>query len=84
MSEISFSSEQKAALVKAIQAYFTDELDQDIGRFPAEFLLDFFTNKVGAYYYNQGLQDARQIFDARIDDIGEAIYELERPLELER
>lgn len=84
MSEISFSNEQKAELVTAIQRWFADELDQEIGSFPAEFLLDFFTAKAGAYYYNQGLQDARQIFADRIEHIGEAIYELEQPLELGR
>ena len=84
MSEISFSSDQKAVLVKAIQAWFAEELDQEIGSFPAEFLMDFFTDKIGAYYYNQGLQDAQQIFSERIEHIGEAIYELEQPLELER
>lgn len=79
MSKITFSAEQKAAIVEKIQAYFTEELDQDIGSFPAEFLLDFFTAEIGAYYYNQGLQDAQVIFNDRLETIGDAIYELEQP-----
>jgi len=47
MAEISFSKEEKAELVKQIQGYFRDELDQDIGQFPATFLLDFFTESIG-------------------------------------
>ncbi|MCF5942772.1 DUF2164 domain-containing protein, partial [Xanthomonas perforans] len=37
------------------QLYFTEELKQQIGRFDAEFLLDFFTEEVGAYFYNRGI-----------------------------
>nr|WP_233449279.1 DUF2164 family protein [Xanthomonas perforans] len=30
-------------------------MKQQIGRFDAEFLLDFFTEEVGAYFYNRGI-----------------------------
>lgn len=62
-----------------IQRYFEDELDQDIGQFEAEFLLDFFAKEIGPQFYNQGLQDAQAVLSSRIDDIQDAIAEIEKP-----
>lgn len=78
MAEITFSAAQKATIVDQIQQYFEKELDQEMGQFDAEFLLDFFSEKVGSYYYNQGLNDARAILDAKLDTITESFYELEK------
>jgi uncharacterized protein (DUF2164 family) len=81
---IEFSKEEKASVVLQIQRYFRDELDQDIGQFDAEFLLDFFSDKVGAYYYNRGLFDAQAVLSGKLDDIAEAISEIEKPTEFLR
>lgn len=58
MSEITFSKEQQALLVQKLQRYFMRELDQEIGGFDAQFLLDFISKEFGSYYYNLGLSDA--------------------------
>lgn len=81
MSEISFSSEEKAHIVRKIQLYFDQELKQQIGRFDAEFLLDFMAEEVGVYFYNRGLYDAQAILSKRLDDLSEAILDLEKPTE---
>lgn len=78
MQQISFSKEEKAEIVARIQAYFADELDQSIGTIPAEFLLEFFTREVGAFYYNRGLADAQAVFARKLDDIYDSIYALEQ------
>ena len=83
MAAIKFSEQQKNEIVEAIQTYFEKELDQDIGQFDAEFLLDFFSEKVGPYYYNQGLNDARAILDDKLDTITESFYELEKITEFD-
>ena len=80
MSEISLTTAQKDDLVEKLQKYFDQELSQDIGRFDAEFLVDFISEEFGAYYYNQGLEDARTIVTKQADTIAEAIYEIEKPL----
>ena len=82
MSDIKFSLEQKEMIVNKIQQYFNNELDQDIGQFDAEFLLDFFSETVGAYYYNQGLLDAQSVISAKVDEFSEALYEIEKPTDL--
>lgn len=84
MADIQFSSEEKEVIVRRIKLYFAEELKQEIGRFDAEFLLDFFAGEVGAYFYNRGLYDAQAILSGKLDELGEAIYQLERPTEFHR
>jgi uncharacterized protein (DUF2164 family) len=84
MSKVEFSKEEKEAIIRKIQIYFKKELDQEIGQFDAEFLLDLFSEEVGAYYYNRGLYDAQTILESRIESITEAIYEIEKPTEFMR
>ena len=79
---ISFSDAEKSAIVLKIKRYFMAELDQEIGQFDAEFLLDFFAKEFGAAFYNRGLSDAQQVIQSRVDLISEAISELEEPVDL--
>jgi uncharacterized protein (DUF2164 family) len=78
MSEIELDPAVKTAAIGKVQKYFLEELQQEIGSFDAEFLLDFFAKNVGAYYYNQGLADALKSFELKMEDINEVIYELEK------
>jgi len=82
MSKIEFNKEEKDTIVRHIQLYFDKELNQEIGQFDAEFLLDFFSEKVGPFYYNKGLSDARSVLDSKLEDIDEAVYEIEQPVDL--
>jgi uncharacterized protein (DUF2164 family) len=50
MSEIEFSREEKDAIVAKIKVYFESELEQDIGQFDAEFLLEFFCERNRALF----------------------------------
>ena len=84
MSLIKFSKEEKEIIIRKVQMYFNDELDQKIGQFDAEFLLDFFSEEVGSYYYNRGLIDAQAVLDNKLEDISESLYELEKPTEFAR
>ena len=84
MSLIEFSKEEKEILIQKIKHYFREELDREIGQFDAEFLLDFFSEKIGVYFYNRGLNDAQAILKSRVDSILDAIYEIEKPTELSR
>jgi len=81
MGQIEFKEEEKAVLVQKIKVYFENELNQEIGQFDAEFLLDFFSKEIGVYHYNKGLQDAQEVFRSRVDSIIDTIYELEIPTE---
>jgi len=84
MSEIKFSAEEKALIVDKLKRYFSVELDQDLGQFDAEFLLDFISSEMGAYYYNRGLSDARAVMQSKLDQVDDAIYEIEKPTNFSR
>lgn len=78
MKKIAFDKPERDAMVGRIQRYFEDELDQEIGVIPAQFLLDFFTAEIGGFYYNQGLADAQAVFAKSLDDVNDRIYGLEQ------
>ena len=84
MTDVKFTEDEKAIIVRKIQLYFTEELKQEIGRFDAEFLLDFFSGEVGSYFYNRGLYDAQAILSSKLDDLSESIYLLERPTDFRK
>lgn len=77
-----FSDTEKAEIVAKIQKYFNRELGQEIGGFDAEFLLDFFAREIGNYFYNQGLYDAQAILSTKLDDLNDAISQLELPTQI--
>lgn len=78
MKPIRFESEERRTIVRRIQDYFDRELDSEIGAIPAEQLLNFFTEHIGPYYYNQGLSDAQAVLAKSLDDINDRIYGLEQ------
>ncbi|SDS99085.1 Uncharacterized conserved protein, DUF2164 family [Halopseudomonas sabulinigri] len=79
MKDIEFSREQKERMVGKIKTYFQDELQQDIGGFEAEFLIDFFAKELGPSFYNRGIFDAQQVFNEKLEEAGYVIQELEQP-----
>ena len=84
MAGTGFTEDEKAIITRKIQQYFKQELEQDIGRFDAEALLEFFSKDIGAYFYNRGLYDAQTALSRKMDDLNELIYQLERPTELRK
>lgn len=84
MDNIGFSAEEKSQIARKVQIYFREELEQDIGRFDAEFLIDFFAEQVGAYFYNRGIYDAQAVISKRTDELADALYELEKPTNLSK
>lgn len=84
MPDIKFTADEKAIIVRKIQLYFSEELKQQIGSFDAEFLLDFMAQEVGAYFYNRGLYDAQGALTEKMDDIQDAIFQLEQPTDFKR
>ena len=80
MALVSFTKAEKDAIITKIRSYFSKELDREIGSFEAGFLLKFFTDEIGPYFYNLALRDAQAILSRRMDDISSAIDELTKPL----
>jgi uncharacterized protein (DUF2164 family) len=76
---LEFTPEERTALNTRVQEYLSTELGVELGRFDVEFLVDFFTKEIGAFYYNRGLYDAQAALDKRLDDVRESILSLEKP-----
>lgn len=79
MKPIKFDREETKAIVGEIQDYFRMELDQSIGAIPAEMLMQFFADKMGAYYYNRGLYDAQALIRKQVESLSDEIFALEQP-----
>ncbi|HWV22247.1 MAG TPA: DUF2164 domain-containing protein [Devosia sp.] len=79
MKPIKFDRDETKAIVGEIQDYFRLELDQTIGAIPAEMLMQFFADKMGAYYYNRGLYDAQALIRKQVDNLSDEIFALEQP-----
>jgi uncharacterized protein (DUF2164 family) len=80
MDKMEFTSEEKARMVQKVQMYFREELVQDLGSFQAEFLIDFFAEEMGGYFYNRGLYDAETLMTEKLADISDALLMLEKPV----
>ena len=79
---LKFTRSQNEAMVAKLQRYFINELDQDLGQFDAEFLIDFFAKEMGNAFYNKGLLDAQAIVNEKVLTIADAIYEIEQPSDI--
>jgi uncharacterized protein (DUF2164 family) len=79
MKPIKFDREETKAIVAEIQDYFREELDFSIGAIPAEMLMQFFGERMGAYFYNRGLHDAQALVRKKLDDVSDEIFGLEQP-----
>ena len=69
MQKITLEAAEKKKAVHEIQAYFLKEKDEEIGNLAAEFLLDFFLEKVGPLIYNQAIEDAHALLLQQIDEM---------------
>ena len=80
MAVINFSKAERDAIIPKIQDYVFKKLDIELGQFDADFLLSFFVDEIGPFFYNKGIQDAQAILHKRIEDITDAIDSLEKPV----
>ena len=81
LQAIEFTKEEKDILIQKVKVYFQDELNQEIGSFDADFLVDFFSKEVGSYFYNRGVYDSQALLSKKVEEIAESIFELEKPTE---
>ena len=79
MPKIEFEPQVRDALAGLVRRHLKRELDVEIETFDAVFLLDYLSETLGPHYYNQGLRDAQALIQAKVELLGEAIYELEQP-----
>lgn len=64
----------------AVQRFFAEEHDLDLGGLAADLIVDFFAEELGPLFYNRGLYDAELAVRQRTDELAEAVLSLEKPL----
>lgn len=84
MDKITFTKEEKDLMVRKVQLYFREELNQEIGGFDAEFLIDFFSAEMGAFFYNRGLYDAEAAIHGKVAEISDLLLQLEKPVSIRK
>lgn len=72
---IRLAPDRRAALIRAVQAYFDEEFDERLSDFRAEALLDFFVRELGPPVYNQGVRDACAALQEKLTDLEGEVYE---------
>ena len=63
------SKEQKADASALLKEYIANNFGMEIGNLQAGFFLDFITDKIGIYYYNQAVTDAISFISEKADDM---------------
>jgi uncharacterized protein (DUF2164 family) len=76
---IEFDKERKERMLRAIQRYFAEQLDQEIGHLAAELALEFFVKLVGPPIYNQAVKDAQAFLQDKLMDLDGVLYQPEEP-----
>ncbi len=84
MSKIEFTKPEKDLMIQKVKLYFREELNQDIGTFDAEFLIDFFAEEMGGFFYNRGLYDAETLISEKVSEISDLLLQLEKPVTVRR
>ncbi|HJU41206.1 MAG TPA: DUF2164 domain-containing protein [Vicinamibacterales bacterium] len=76
---ITLAEDARKQAIAALQEYFRDNLDDEIGDLKAGLLLDFILTELGPSVYNQALADARAFFEERSNDLAAIYYRDEFP-----
>ncbi|MCF7792890.1 MAG: DUF2164 domain-containing protein [Candidatus Cloacimonetes bacterium] len=67
--KIELSQEQREKIIEEIISFFYNERNEEIGELAAILLLDFFTKKIGPFFYNEGIKDAIKFMQERVEDM---------------
>ena len=66
---IKLNKEKRTFIISAIKEYFLQEKNEELGDLAAELLLDFFIKELAPEFYNQGIFDAYNFMNERIEDL---------------
>lgn len=69
VKKIELKKEVQAEIIREIKMYFEKERDEELGDLSAVMFLDFITEKIGPYYYNQAVRDAYAFMSEKVEDM---------------
>jgi uncharacterized protein (DUF2164 family) len=68
-NQIKLDKQKRDAIIEIIKTYFSKDRDEDLGDLGAALILDFIIEKLAPEFYNQGVQDAYQYFNERVEEV---------------
>ena len=68
-NQIKLDKQKREAMIEIIKTYFSNERDEDLGDLGAALVLDFIIEKLAPEFYNQGVQEAYQYFNERVEEV---------------
>ena len=72
---IEISSDATNVALNSIQRYFSETMDEPIGRLEAGSLLSFFLKEIGPVIYNKAIGDAQEHLQVRVAELDVEVYE---------
>lgn len=72
--------EKKRQMIQEIQDFFLKERGEEIGEFAAEICFEFIKERLGPVFYNEGIRDAREVAEQRMQLLEEDLFALEKRL----
>lgn len=60
---------ERETVIGDIINYFLTERNEEIGNLAAGFILEFFSEKLGPFYYNLGVRDAHAFLSDKLEDL---------------
>lgn len=63
------SRDDKENMKEEIKKFFYEERDEELGDLASEIVLDFFIDKLAKQFYNLGVNDAKNYFQEKVEDV---------------
>lgn len=73
---IKLTTEEKKNIIDDIIYFFETERDEKIGIITSEKILDFYMDSLGKHIYNKALDDMKNWFSHRMEDVEADFYSL--------
>jgi len=74
MMSLELSKQTRSDAVASIQKYFDVNMPEPVGNLPAEMLLNFFLEEIGAVIYNRAIADAQGRLQQRVLDLSGDLF----------
>jgi len=69
------SKEQKLEILSSLRRYFSENLECGLSDLQAGSLLEYLMKEIAPIAYNKGVEDARNYFQARVEDLPGICFE---------
>ena len=80
VARIELDKQAREGLGRLLARRMKDELDLEVAPFDAMDLVDFLAEALAPHVYNQALDDAQALLQARLETITDAISDLQKPI----